>query len=296
MNKENDLYLVVPYFNFCNWKSTKNNLDIFLNQNKFDENVKIVISEGIFNNELKDYSKDVFLHLKFKLNSVFWAKENLINLAIKSIPKNWKYLVWCDRDIIFENKNWINESITKLSKSDIIQPWSHLNHLDKNLQKISGEFYSMLYTKSDISRQKIYGHCGMVWGINNTFYNKINKILDWQIIGGADTTIGFSCGVKDKEKLLQLMPSIPMKNLYKEYLNNFNNIKYDYVDGKIYHLYHGLLTNRMYRRRHKILEYYNFDPLKDIRYNESGVIEFTQKKSELEKAIKYYFFERHEDS
>jgi hypothetical protein len=296
MNKENNLYLIVPYFNFCNWKSTRNNLDIFLHKNKFDENVRIVISEGIFNTELKDYSKDVFLHLKFKLNNVFWAKENLINLAIESIPKDWKYLVWCDRDIIFENKNWVNDSITKLSKSDIIQPWSHLNHLDKNLQKISGQFYSMLYTKSNTSEQKRYGHCGMVWGMNSSFYNKIQKILDWQILGGADTTIGFSCGVRDKEKLLELMPSIPMKNLYKEYLNNFDNIKYDYVDGKIYHLYHGLLTNRMYKQRHKILEYYNFDPLKDIKYNENGVIEFTKKKSGLEFAIKNYFIKRYEDS
>jgi hypothetical protein len=289
------LYIIVPYFNFCQWKSNINNLDLFLSKNKFSKNVRIVISEGIFNSELKDYSDRVFLHLKFNFKNVFWIKENLINLAISRLPKDWKYVIWCDRDVVFDGEQWIDKSIEKLSQCDVIQPWNKLNYLDKNGNKLNAIYYSTLYTKSGVLEKNIHGHSGMAWGINNVFYKKIKKILDWQIVGGADITLGFSFGIKDHKKLLKLMQTKAMKKTFKKYLKNFKDIKYDYVEANIKHLWHGDLENRSYSQRYKILEKHNFDPSKDIYYNNDGVIELSESKIDLEKDIINFFMSRKED-
>lgn len=289
------LYIIIPYFNFCQWKSNIDNLNLFLSENKFSKNVRIVISEGIFDSELKDYSDRVFLHLKFNFKNIFWAKENLINLAISQLPKDWKYAIWCDRDVVFEGEEWIDKSIEKLSKCDIIQPWNKLNYLDKNGNKLNKLYYSMLYTKSGASEKNIHGHSGMAWGINSLFYQKIKKILDWQIVGGADVTLAFSFGINDHKKLLNLMQTKPMKKTFKKYLKNFKDIKYDYVEANIKHLWHGDLKNRSYKERFEILEKHNFNPSKDIHYN-NGVIEFSEDKIELEKDIIKFFKSRKEDA
>jgi len=289
------LYIIIPYFNFCQWKSNIDNLDLFLSENKFSKNVRVVISEGIFNSELKGYSDRVFLHLKFNFKNVFWAKENLINLAISQLPKDWKYAIWCDRDVVFEGEQWIDKSIEKLSKCDIIQPWNKLNYLDKNGNKLDEVYYSVLSTKSGASEKNIYGHSGMAWGINSLFYKKIKKILDWQIVGGADLTLAFSFGINDHKKLLNLMQTKPMKKTFKKYLKNFKDIKYDYVEANIKHLWHGDSKNRSYKERFRILEKHNFNPNKDIYYDENEVLCLTENGERMENDIKEYFLSRNED-
>ena len=134
----------------------------------------MVLVEGYINNQLEDYSSKVYKHLKFKLKNMFWAKENLINLAINSLPKDWQFAVWIDRDVVFQTDSWVNESIEKLKQSDVIQPWSRLFYLteDDKTEKINNFYLSIFYTKSDEKFNNQRDHFGMGWGINKNFYNK----------------------------------------------------------------------------------------------------------------------------
>jgi hypothetical protein len=294
------LYIIVPYFNFFNWKSYKTNLDNFLLKNSFPSNAKIIISEGYINNGLNDYSNKIYKHLKFKLKNMFWAKENLINLAINNLPKDWQFAVWVDRDVIFESDLWVNETIKKLKESDIIHPWNKLFYLNKQNQIPYPNYpnLSIFYTKSDPKLHLKKGHSGMAWGINKNFYNKIGKIIDWQIVGGGDVTLAFCCGIKEKEKLKQL-PSVQtegMKNEVYNYSKYFENVKYDYVNASIYHAIHGTQENRQYKSRWDILHNNNFDPAKDIFYNQEGIIEFSKSwEDKAAKQIENFFLLRKED-
>jgi hypothetical protein len=206
MNEKDYLYIIVPYFNFSNFHTPKENLISFISNNHFSDKVRLIISEGIYrDNGLDIKSYKIFNHLKFKLKNILWVKENLINLAIKNLPNDWKYVLWCDKDILFENNDWVEKSIEKLKICDIIQPWTKTYLLKKNQKQIVNKnnlsyMTSILYFQKELINKK--GHAGMVWGMNKNFYNKIGKILDWQILGQADLTFVFCCGLKDKNKLL----------------------------------------------------------------------------------------------
>ncbi len=294
------LYIIVPYFNFLDWESNKFNLNNFLIKNDFPPNTRIVLVEGYINNQLEDYSNKIYKHLKFKLKNMFWAKENLINIAINNLPKDWQFVVWIDRDVVFQTKTWVNESIEKLKISDVIQPWNKLFYLDK-ANKIPYPNYpnlSIFYTKSSPKFLNQKGHSGMGWGINKNFYNKIGKIIDWHIVGGGDVSFAFCCGMKNKNKLKE-MPSIRTEGMQREIVNYaklFENTNYDYVNATIHHYPHGTQENRQYQTRWDILHNNNFDPCQDIFYNSQGVLEFSEGwAKKASKQIEDFFTRRKED-
>jgi hypothetical protein len=294
------LYIIIPYFNFLNWESNKFNLTNFLTRNNFPSNARIVLAEGYINNELPDYSSKVYKHLKFKLKNMFWAKENLINVAINNLPKDWQFAVWIDRDVVFHTDSWVNESIEKLKKSDVIQPWNKLFYLDEDNKIRYPDFpnLSIFYTKSSPDFYDRKGHSGMGWGINKNFYSKIGKIIDWQIVGGGDVTFAFCCGMQNKERLKET-PSLQTEGMRNEILNYaklFHNTSYDYVNATIFHYPHGVQENRQYKTRWDILHNNNFNPSEDIFYNEQGIIEFSEKwANKASDQIERFFTLRKED-
>ena len=83
---------------------------------KFDEHmsrsgVTLLTVECIFEDEERlglakqkfeiTRSNDV-RHLQIKAPSVFWLKENLINIAVRRLPLYMEYVAWLDADIEFE--------------------------------------------------------------------------------------------------------------------------------------------------------------------------------------------------
>ena len=299
MNEKDYLYIIVPYFNFCNFHTPKDNLIIFINNNNFSDKVRLIISEGIYgDNQLDIKSDKIFRHLKFKLKNILWMQENLVNLAIKNLPTDWKYVVWCDKDILFQNNDWVEKTIEKLKICDVIQPWTKTYYLEKNEKYISIK-NSRSYSTSLLSIQKELinkkGHSGMAWGINKNFYNKIGKIIDWQIVGQADLTFAFCCGLKDKSKLLSFAQTQPMKDMLLKYAENFTDVKFDYVTNEIYHLHHGSWKNRNYVKRFDIIIKHNYNPNEDIYYDENGMLCLTENGKRMENDVKEYFFSRDED-
>lgn len=302
------LYLILPYFSFTESIFTKRNLDLFIENYSKNNNLKIILCEGIYHEELPDYSAKIFKHLKFKLKNILWVKENLINLAIKNLPDDAEYIAWSDRDIYFLNPSWVEQTIEKLKTHDIVQPWSEVIHLNafhsldfinKQQDNISFANKSILYTKINYPnyKNKIATATGQIWAINKSFYKKIEKINDIEIIGGADSIIANFCILKDNfyEKILDKKTTVHSKKNWMLYKEKFKNIKYSYIDGLIVHYWHGDLENRKYTERSKILTYLNYNPNEDISYDENGVLQFTEKGKKFEPLIKEYFASRKEN-
>ena len=86
-----DLYVVLPYFNFLNSKNTNKNLNIFIENFKKYKNAKLILVEGYYNeaDQLRDYSKDLYKHIKVKSKNILWIKENLINIGFDSFLFNY---------------------------------------------------------------------------------------------------------------------------------------------------------------------------------------------------------------
>src|SRR4051812_17323789 len=50
-----------------------------------------------------------------------WHKENLLNLGISRLPRNWEYVAWVDADIMFARPDWVEETLHQLQHFHVVQ-------------------------------------------------------------------------------------------------------------------------------------------------------------------------------
>jgi hypothetical protein len=243
MNKT--LYVILPYFNFLKKKGFDKNLDIFLKNFKHYPNVEIIISEASFSDEFLEVN--CFKHLKYKTSQCLWYKENLINLAIKSLPEDWNYVAWIDRDIEFLKETWVDETIESLNNFDIIQPWSHILYLNENkniqsLYKNVKDCISACYFILEKSNSSIHtSHPGHAWAANKTFFNRIKFLYDKTIFGGGDLVL-IDCILNSLDENNQFSPifnKIPINAIEN---SNKKEINPDEDDDRLKDFFEKLTT------------------------------------------------------
>jgi hypothetical protein len=297
-----ELYLILPYFNYFNNIYRKNNLEKFLFKYFNLNNLKIILVEGIFSNQnaLQDYSSLIYKHVKFDIPQRIWIKENLINLIIQNhLPKDAKYISWIDADIFFSNQNWVNDTISLLKDNDIVQMFDHAIDLKKDVFDISSSQDIMKLHSSYIFNiiNNIQGknHTGFGWAINKKFYNKIGKLWDYNIIGSADSIIARSSVQSLTEECIfkkhNLNPIYSKKygeQIY-DYYKKFKDTKFNHLNSSIMHLWHGTWESKKYVQRHEILKKYNFD-ISFLTYNSDGIIHVNN--SDIYKEIENYLITR----
>jgi len=302
MNTPN-LYIIVPYFNFINSEKNRNQIDTFLANTCKYPNTRMVLAEGTFDgiDELPDFSDKVFSHLKYKYTNKIWVKENLINLAISTLPNDWEYVSWIDKDIEFLDENWVEKTISCLKEKDIVQPWSKCTFLDANGEpdvKAFNYFKGIGFTSGNITtgvnsfcrqyKHSTPGHPGQCWAMNSAAYNKVKKLMDVCIIGGGDGALSIALNGDYNNNLYEFYGSD-----INDYILNFTGVRVGYIDGKINHSYHGDVTDRRYLERLNLLSKNKFNPRTDIEYTDKGLI--CLKNQDLEKDILDYFHSRKEN-
>jgi hypothetical protein len=298
------LYIILPYFNFINYSSGAKNLKLFIENSKKYPNTKIVLVEAVHRDglELIDYSDTIFKHIKVNARNMLWIKENLINIGVKSLPDDWEYIAWIDRDIEFEDKNWAIKCMEQLKRYDAIQPWKECVYLNAHGEEQGEEFFlknndintkvfSQCYVDAERNiKCNYYPHHGHAWACNKNFYKKIGGLYDKAIIGSGDSLMLIA-----SRKWYDMRPIVYLKDDLKDFFQKTEKIKTNYICGKIYHHFHGKLFNRRYHERHKILEDFNYNPSLHVFYNKDGVLELTNEGQSLEKSLEEYFIKRTED-
>jgi len=76
---------------------------------------------------------------------------------------------------------------------------------------------------------------------------------------------------------------------WQERANKVINGNFGYVEGACFHYWHGALKNRLYKTRDKILKEENFCVELDLKKNEFGLWELTDRNPRLRNRLKGYF-------
>jgi hypothetical protein len=317
-----EAFIISCYFNTNNYNSRRRNFDIFYQQLQ-RSNVNYLIAECAFGNakfELPDDERILKVRSKHKL----WQKERLLNLLIKSLPPSCKYVFWLDADVLLKNENWLPEAVDKLKVSTICQPFSVAVRLEKNETKpnfnvqasvILVDFptktvnqqtklwrsFAYNYNKNRYLSESlmfdIHGHTGFAWGARREITEKL-PLFDKAIVGTADHVIAHAS-----------VGQIPHKCLEKAFTNQqtlvsiydwslkFNNLtqnKLDFVEGELWHLWHGELKNRQYLKRTQQFSEKGFDT-EDLIENDEGLYEFPDDREDVRDWMDNYFESRQED-
>lgn len=245
-------------------------------------------------------------HLQVRTRSEIWLKENLINLAVRNLlPKNWKYMAWVDCDVIFRDPNWALATVHQLQHYPIVQPWSDAVDLDfyGGIHQHVRSFGALHAKGQPKCHHKThpyghpYAHTGFAWACTRFFYENVEKLLDFCIVGAGDHHMAWAC---DGQIVETIHPKVPesYKKMCREWQEkamwaSAGNI--GFTPGRIEHHFHGPKGQRKYWQRWDILLDHKFDPSKDLAYDSQGLLHL-KGKFELEKDIQKYNRQRLEDS
>jgi len=68
-----------------------------------------------------------------------------------------------------------------------------------------------------------------------------------------------------------------------------------WVQGRLFHLWHGEIEDRQYGERHGRLQPFDFDPFNDIALDDGGCWRWNSDKKALHAFVRGYFESRNED-
>lgn len=198
---------------------------------------------------------DDAIQIVAKLENLLWQKERCFNIALENLPDTVDKIVWVDTDIIFHNKNWLEDLDKLLDEAPFAQPFERIvefsNEYNHNLN-CSG-YAKLVYDKIHYGSEiPISTAPGIAWGCHTSIIP--NGFYDKHILGSNDVLQLYSwLGDIFNTKLLQ-MPNC----LILDFLEYYKNISCDgkkiaYCKGVVEHLYHGKYNTRGYNSRNELL-------------------------------------------
>ena len=288
------LYVVLPYFNYCESKKRRTLFLDFVRRTRSPWIRMVVVECG---RDLPCFLP-VWKHYRIRETSPVWIKENLVNFGVSKLPQDWQYVAWIDADLTFLNKAWVQETVQELATADVVQLFQTAVNLGPNeeAQKIDKGFAHMYLSGTPYSATDKYGHWhpGYAWACTRAAWNRFGKLTEWAILGSADRHFAMAL----IGKVQQSCPGTIHPN-YKALLEDFqtrcSGLKLSCISGSILHHWHGDLKNRQYRERWLVLTKNRYDPLTDVGLDKHGIIHLTEKGFRLEQPLIKYFIDRKED-
>jgi hypothetical protein len=254
------------------------------------------------------HDNEIFVQLRTK--DVLWHKENLLNIGLKHLPDDCEYVASIDADVQFERVDIVEATIEALQKYTVVQMFGSYvswgpggKSIEKEDESTGKKFVDSTMFKSP--GLWFIGHPGYAHCFRRSLICSLSFPC-FPILGSGDT-IMMLCFVSKCCYLIN--ERVGGKKLPEPYLLAILNYetkaekiferKLGYVEGKIYHSFHGILANRKYVDRKNVLIDGKYDPDKDIQYNKDGIIEWTESakssKVNMIEQVKEYFKGRLED-
>lgn len=282
--KNENIVVCSVLFNSCNYiKPVMNHLYVANMLKK--SNIPHYIIELLYPNQTPNFEEsDTVFHVNS--NSYMFHKENLFNILISRLPKKFTKIVCLDGDVVFDDSDWINKIDQELDKFDVVYPYHEAFVLDPFYENVL--YVSKILMDTRYKSNQVPFSSGYAVGLHRNFFERIG-MYEYGIFGGSD------------KLLLHDYVRIPIKvntfnsNKRSEYLEKLKSLglKYSYLNGVVYHLYHGSILDRKYLERHNFLNELNIDL--EIIKNDDGVLEFINPEK-YNPTLLDYFKNRNEDN
>lgn len=243
-----------------------------------------------FTIEMYETTPEIHDAFHVKTDFILFQKERLCHILEKNIPETFTKLLFIDCDLIFGNINWYNEISKKLDSFEVVQPFSRAIWLDITYKKIMKEripiiFYNKLGMIPNTGGIGGY-HPGFAWAFQRDWFRKYG-FFQYAVLGDGDSissTIWFNYTDFAYRQFLT--------GAIEEYKKSIVSPKACFIEGTMYHLWHGDSKKRQYSSRRDI-----FKSVEDIRnilkVADNGL--FSLKADSLKPKIRKYFMNRDDD-
>jgi hypothetical protein len=303
--KATGIWAITAYFNPMRYRTKLSNYRLF--RERLD--LPLVTIELAYGSDYELDQYDAEILVQRRSQDVLWQKERLLNLALQALPDECRIVVWVDCDIIFESNNWILRVSKSLDRFALVQPFQTVYRMPPSWtpgQPLPLEAERRHSVPSLIASGMSESAClsvpssqidsapGYAWAAGRKLLEEY-ALYDACIIGGGDSTILRTAYGRFRDALrLQYLN----RNHYLRWAIPFydavkSNVAF--LEGNIFHLWHGNTAHRQYRQRDKVLARCKFDPKTDIAIDQSGIWRWNSQKPELHNLVRDYFCARRED-
>jgi hypothetical protein len=269
----------------------------FMKRMENEEHVALYVVEMIYPDQqfvVTDQRKN---HLQIKSEIPIWHKENMVELGLKLLPKDYKAFAWVDADIEFESCTWAADALRLLNGSkDVVQLFSHCVDMAKDettMTVFNGFGYSYSKGQKYTTQGKDYWHPGYAWAMTRKAYEKVG-FYDKGILGSGDSIMALSF-VNRVHGMTNPLYDQGYNDSMFEFQKKACTLRLGYVPTVIRHYFHGTKADRQYTERWKILMEHKFNPARDLTYDAEGVL-VANISQEFAQAIMAYFEQRREDN
>lgn len=295
------LHVVTVVFNPIRWRS-RIALYRQFEQHMLDSGVHLTTVECALGERPFELDNPRVNHVKVRVNSILWNKENLLNLAISRLPADWKYVAWIDADIMFRNPGWAAESVHALQQYQVIQPWEHCYDLGPHGEHIDlhNSFLSIWWKNKPIVIGGAYtfAHPGYAWACTRQAFEWLGGLVETAALGAGDHHMALALIGRVADSVPRGISASYMRHLttWQARALQHINCSLGFVQGStIEHSWHGRKEDRKYIPRWDIVVRNHFDPDTDLKRNAFGVLELAGNKPRLEHDLDIYFRQRNED-
>jgi hypothetical protein len=251
-------------------------------------------AEVVFDGE--DFQTDAQLKLRASDSSRVWLKESLLNLLLRQLPEQVRYVAWIDRDVLFHNPQWPEQAAALLDDGcAVVQLFSVVRFAGPDGDTIDADA-GFAYLCAERGRRKS-GKPGFAWAARRDYLSSI-EFPSMNIVGGADSNMAIAWTGGDLPALWDRDGYAPgLRTWNQQWADRaraaMNGRRCGYVPGLITHLWHRECLKPLLRSRHDILRNAGFDPKQHIRVNADGLPEL-HGQPELLEQIRGYFVSRRE--
>jgi hypothetical protein len=311
MNSPVELWGITSYFNPSGYRRRLTNYHAFRGRLK----IPLIAVELCLGDDFELRPRDADRLVQIRGGAVLWQKERLLNLALKSLPRECSKVVWIDCDTIVEAEDWPWRVSAALDDCRLVQPFARICHLKADACGNEGLVDKSAFSEPSIAyairRGQIAGPSldwtirrdegtlskGSIWAARRELLDS-HGFFDACIVGGADKAITYAAyGCHDDVARHHAMNEYQREYYLAWAKPFFRDIQGDvtYVDGDVFHLWHGSMSDRRYRDRHEGIRPFHFDPSRDIAVADNGAWQWNSDKPLLHQYVKEYFAQRKED-
>ena len=236
-------------------------------------------------------------NIQLRSSQASFQKENCINIAISKLPKDAKYVIYCDYNVEFLNKDWVNDTIRTLNMYKVAQLCDGIVLTSQNgetLEKKKGfaAQLSLLKTSADQEiSDEIIDSAKYAWGFRYDALVELNGLIDFSLIGNNQKIMAYCLAQRVQKYLPPYISKAYIDGIveWQEKVSEVCQTGVGFVDGNIEV---SLLTSKEemnVTKGFRILQTHNFDHKNDLIRDEQGLYVIKPSKVKLREDLKVFW-------
>lgn len=296
------LAIITCHFNFAGYDRPVQNLWRFIRQMEVSKLPVFGIEAALENHKFETEGLNGWKQVRISNRGMLFQKEALLNAAERLVPREFSKIAWIDADVWFENPNWFEQTEKALDVVPVVQPFHRAVWQGKRGEiELERESCAYLVATGNerVFRDFHFGHCGFAWAVRREFFREAGGIFDLAPTGSGDvfTGAGLLNVPLDARQLVGVGMSAIAQNeqfRYRNQASHWSGGKCGFVEGRVFHEWHGTRKDRQYSERHGHIK--NFDPHRHLRRVLNTWLEWTPAAPrDMVDGIASYFAARKED-